>query len=55
MTTFGLLIHGVDDAKPPPAVWTAAANAPVHQAIVDGLACDTFDPREFAAVMNREP
>jgi hypothetical protein len=45
---------GVEEDKPPPAIWMAAANAPVHQAIVDGLACDTFDTPEFAAVMNRE-
>jgi hypothetical protein len=42
-------LAGVDDAKPRPAIWTAAANVPVHQAMVDGVACDTFDPGEFAA------
>jgi len=42
---------GVDNFKPRPSVWAAAATAPVHQAIVDGAACDTFDPREFAAAL----
>jgi hypothetical protein len=44
---------GIDDAKPGPAIWAAAATAPVHKVIIDGLACDTFDPREFAAAVRR--
>jgi len=46
-------VAGIDDEKLPPTVWTAAARAPVHQAVVGGLACDTFDPREFAAALKR--
>jgi hypothetical protein len=42
---------GVDNFKPRPSVWAAAATAPVHRAIMDGAACDTFDPREFAAAL----
>jgi hypothetical protein len=43
----------IDETKPRPAVWVAAAVAPVHQVIVDQLACDTYDPREFRDAVRR--
>jgi hypothetical protein len=47
------MLIGVDDAKPDPAVWVAAASAPVHQVMIEGLACDTYDLREFAAAVRQ--
>jgi hypothetical protein len=41
----------VDKCKPRLSIWAAAAIAPVHRAIVGGMACDTFDPRELAAAL----
>jgi len=35
----------IDEAKPRPAIWAAAATVPVHQTIIDQMACDTYDPR----------
>jgi hypothetical protein len=42
---------GVDESQPELAIWLAAATAPVYQVLIGGLACDTFDPREFAAAV----
>jgi hypothetical protein len=47
------MLVGIDDAKPDPAVWLAAASAPVHQVTIDGLDCDTYDPQEFAAAVRQ--
>ena len=43
----------IDKAKPRPAVWAAAASAPVHQVMIDQLACDTYDPRDFRDAVRR--
>jgi hypothetical protein len=47
------VMTGVDDSQPWPAIWTAAARAFVHQAMVDGMTCDTFDRREFARALGQ--
>jgi hypothetical protein len=48
-----LLVGVEDEGQPEPPVWAAAATAPVHRVLNAGLACDTFDPREFAAVRGK--
>jgi hypothetical protein len=44
-------MFSVDESKPDASIWWAAATAPVHQSVVGGLACDTFDLEEFAAAV----
>jgi hypothetical protein len=43
----------IGETKPRPAVWAAAASAPVHQVMIDQLACDSYDPREFGDAVRR--
>jgi hypothetical protein len=45
------LLVGVDESNPNPNIWIAAATASVQQVLTGGLACDTFDPVEFAAAL----
>jgi hypothetical protein len=42
---------GVDESKPPPENWLAAASASVRQNVGGGIACDNFDVDEFAKAM----
>jgi hypothetical protein len=47
------LLVGVDENNPDPNIWIAAATASVQQVLTGGLACDTFDPVDFAAALRR--
>jgi hypothetical protein len=44
---------GANETKPAPAICSAAARVTVHHVIIDDMACDTFDPREFAAALKQ--
>jgi hypothetical protein len=46
------LLVGVDESNPDPDIWIAAAAVSVQQVLIGGLACDTFDLREFSAALS---